>query len=370
MRNLLTLAFATFATANLSSVLPPPSLATTKSPPPTFRGGAAATPSPSNIDLALAGGIATMFGDFAMHPIDCIKTLQQSDAGKSLSMLAASKQIFKTQGISGFYSGVATYIFCDGAAGAMKFATYEMMKRWTNENVSEDKVPLALFGCAAAAFVASSFLLVPGELIKQRLQTGQYTSMMSGVSTILKNEGPLGLYAGYAAVCFRDIPYTMIELGLYDNLKTAYIWLKNRATGASKSDSTSYRISQQDEILIGAITGGIVGYITNPLDSIKTKLVTSNTYSGFVDCFTKTVKANGFSSLFAGGGARVSWLMPFTAIYLPVYDNLKRFLSARHVALASTAPLRGGALAPPANASVGNFVCKQMQTNDNRCMVA
>jgi len=29
--------------------------------------------------LALAGGVATMIGDAALHPMDCIKTLQQND---------------------------------------------------------------------------------------------------------------------------------------------------------------------------------------------------------------------------------------------------------------------------------------------------
>ena len=117
---------------------------------------------------------------------------------------------------------------------------------------STQNIPIALFGCAAAAFIASSFLLVPGELIKQRLQTGQYSSMMDGVRSIMKNDGLPGFYCGYAAVCFRDVPYTMLELGLYDNLKSAYCWWKNRG----EKKGRRYEISQQDEILIGAITGG------------------------------------------------------------------------------------------------------------------
>jgi len=103
----------------------------------------------ANVDLAIAGALATMIGDFAMHPVDCIKTLQQSNAGSGLSMLAASKEIFKTGGIGGFYSGLATYVFCDGAAGAIKFATYEKLKKWANENVKEEVsgVILLLFVC-------------------------------------------------------------------------------------------------------------------------------------------------------------------------------------------------------------------------------
>ena len=64
----------------------------------SVRGGLSSdTSSPSLVDMAIAGALATMVGDIAMHPVDCIKTLQQSNAGVGLSMLGASKSIFKTQ---------------------------------------------------------------------------------------------------------------------------------------------------------------------------------------------------------------------------------------------------------------------------------
>ena len=233
-----------------------------------------------------------------------------------------------TQGLGGFYAGMGTYIFCDGVAGSIKFATYEALKKYTKKNVKEEYYGAALFGCAAAAFIASSFVLVPGELIKQRLQNGDYTSLANGISTIFKNEGCGGFYTGYAAVCFRDVPYTMLELGLYDNLKSAYLFFKNRS---NKKGGKSYEITQADEIVCAALTGGITGYVTNPLDSIKTKIVLDGSmYSGFMDCFRQSVAAGGVGSLFNGGAARVSWLMPFTAIYLPIYETLKRsFASSR-----------------------------------------
>merc|ERR1711937_134802 len=49
-------------------------------------------------------------------------------------------------------------------------------------------------------------------------------------------------------------------------------------------------------------------------------------YNGFFDCVVKSVKENGFSSLFNGSIARVAWLLPFTAIYLPIYEIAKRRL--------------------------------------------
>ena len=201
------------------------------------------------------------------------------------------------------------------------YYSYEAIKQWINDKVPEEYMGAAVFGCAAIAFVASSVVLVPGELIKQRLQMGQYNTIGGAIQSIWQTEGPRGFFTGYSGVCLRDIPYTMLELGLYDNFKSIYLKIKNR----NNTSGGEIKITQMDEIIAAAVTGGITGYLTNPLDMIKTKLMVDGPlYNGFFDCVRKTVEINGMTSLFQGGAARVAWLMPFTAIYLPLYDILKR----------------------------------------------
>lgn len=274
----------------------------------------------SSDKLALAGAVATAFGVVAMHPVDSIKTLQQSDAGMGLSILAAGKKIVKDGGPGALYSGLGPYVTSDACAGALKFASYEILKKWVKDKVPEEQYGTALFGCAAAAFIVSSVALVPGELLKQRLQMGQITSIRQGIPQIFKAEGILGFYSGYSGVCIRDIPYTMLELGIYDNLKSFYLKVKNKNAAPGEERP----ITQFDQIVAAAISGGITGYATSPFDTIKTKLMVDTGYNGFLDCVAKTVKDSGVGSLFNGSLARVAWLMPFTAIYLPVYEALKR----------------------------------------------
>ncbi|GMI53492.1 hypothetical protein TeGR_g13614, partial [Tetraparma gracilis] len=64
-----------------SSVLPPPPAAKPASALDVSRGGndggASQEAGASLLAMALAGSLATMIGDLSMHPIDCIKTLQQ-----------------------------------------------------------------------------------------------------------------------------------------------------------------------------------------------------------------------------------------------------------------------------------------------------
>ena len=270
-------------------------------------------------DLCLCGAFATAIGDFSMHPVDTIKILQQTSK-TALTVLEAARQIFKNGGIGGFYPGVLPYMVADGLSGAIKFATFEVSKTWIEKRTPSKYHPLTNFLCAAGAIIACSVLLVPGEVLKTRLQAGAAKSLAEAVSTTLAQDGIGGLFAGYYATMLRDIPYTIMELGLYENIKLAIRTFQNKSEA-----------SQTEELAAAAITGGITSFLTTPLDLIKTKLMMQSTssigeYTGVFDAFQNIYASGGIPALFVSSGARVAWLLPFTTIYLGVYELAKRKL--------------------------------------------
>ncbi len=125
----------------------------------------------SVIELAICGAFASAFGDFVMHPVDTIKVIQQTSSA-SVGILATAVNIFKQAGIAGFYPGVAPYCIADGISGAIKFAVFEVSKSFSEEKLDKKWHPLGRFVCAAGAMIACSIALVPGEVIKTRLQSG------------------------------------------------------------------------------------------------------------------------------------------------------------------------------------------------------
>lgn len=77
-------------------------------------------------------------------------------------------------------------------------------------------------------------------------------------------------------------------------------------------------------------------FVTTPLDTVKTKLMVDDfPDASFLDCMLSTVHDYGAGALFSGLVARVGWILPFTVIYLPTYDRLKRLLWERHVRVIS-----------------------------------
>jgi hypothetical protein len=111
--------------------------------------------------LALAGSFTTFFADISMHPMDCIKTVQQSDSGVGLSLFLAAQYLWTTSGIAGFYHGFLTYAGADAVGGALKFSVWEL---WKQTTVDKRPTYLYMWMGATLAFVSSSFVIVPGEV--------------------------------------------------------------------------------------------------------------------------------------------------------------------------------------------------------------
>jgi solute carrier family 25 (mitochondrial S-adenosylmethionine transporter), member 26 len=277
----------------------------------------------NNFEICICGAVATALGDLSLHPLDTIKTVQQA-ASTPISAIKAFHQVITSSGIPGLYSGVVPYLLGDGLSGAVKFATFESSKKWVNNNIPEKYHGAAEFICAAGAFLVCSFILVPGEVLKIRLQGGASTSLDGVVKSIFKSEGLGGFYKGYGATLMRDIPYTMLELGIYENIKR---WYRK----SKRCDTNDGKLTTRQELTAGLITGVVTGFMTTPLDTIKTKMMIGESSSSIINLFKSTYQSGGMEGLFAGGVARVAWISPFCVIYLQAYEVLKRAFQASHI---------------------------------------
>lgn len=217
--------------------------------------------------------------------------------------------------------------------------------------------------------------------------TMKSTSLLAAISGTLQSEGVKGLFAGYYATLVRDVPYTMLELGIYENMKT---FLLKRSKKNSDAVGSS-KLSPIQESAAAAFTGAVAALFTTPLDLVKTKLTlqvdaitkailnctqdciiyiffiffaycrelaAANTtalltlYSGmfasipiphlksivhrisflsFSSVHTSLYKKGGINSLFVGATARIAWLVPFTIIYLGTYEFSKRWFISRDI---------------------------------------
>lgn len=271
----------------------------------------------------IAGAVATAIAVTVMHPLDTVKTVAQADG---MSAVAAAKSCVASGGPLALYGGVTPSVGAQVPAGAIKLASFEGITQWARRRFPKAHPVVIELASAAVAFLACSVVLVPGEVIKQRMQAGLFPTVRSAVSNTVRRDGIQGLYTGYRATLMRDIPYTMLEFGLFAQFKRLL-----RAAVKRK------QLSAQEEWAMGGLAGGCTGLLTTPLDLAKTKLMTQQVmsqgtarqYAGILDVFVQVANKEGLPGLFRGGLTRVTWLVPFTAVFFGVHGMSKRMLLQR-----------------------------------------
>ena len=180
-----------------------------------------------------SGVVAGTAVEAALYPIDTIKTrLQAARGGAAVSW----RHLYK--GLGGNLVGVVP-------ACALFFAVYEPAKRallpipgdgdGEGTAAHHRRTAVAHLAAAASAGLASSLVRVPTEVVKTRMQTGQFSSARAALRHIVTKEGRLatGLFAGFGSFLLRDLPFDAIEFASYEQLKLAWCALAPAAPSSA-----------------------------------------------------------------------------------------------------------------------------------------
>ena len=283
-----------------------------------------------------AGAFAGTMEHTVMFPVDTVKTRMQLVAAASSSSSASSssltssssstssinmikstipnaiRSILKTDGVKGLYRGVVAGGLGAGPAHAVYFATYEYGKKMFRLNPigSSSSSAYGEFvadaSAGALATIVGDAVQTPLDTVKQRMQmqlggncpsevkamsgegigggssssrmssssisssssnttgpaaTRKFKSAFDALRTIVRNEGAHVLYRSYPTTLIMNVPFTAIHVGLYESAKRAL------------------KIEEEDEgfrtqFLAGGFAGGIAGFLTTPMDVVKTRMQT------------------------------------------------------------------------------------------------
>ncbi|KAF8936665.1 hypothetical protein BGZ58_003885, partial [Dissophora ornata] len=263
-----------------------------------------------------AGGLAGTAVDTALFPLDTLKTRLQSKAG-----FAASG------GFRGVYSGLTSAVIGSAPGAAMFFVTYEGLKTALTAAMPDPQyAPVVHMASASGGEIAACFVRVPTEVIKQRMQTKQFTTTTAALKSVIKNDGVLGFYRGYFSTVAREIPFTCIQFPLYEYMKKSYASATHRPN-----------VDPWEAAICASIAGGIAAGLTTPLDVVKTRVMLSQRsavgadssayYSGITNTFKRILAEEGPRALFSGIGPRVMWISIGGSIFLGVYEKAKVLIS-------------------------------------------
>ncbi|KAJ7969839.1 putative Mitochondrial carrier protein [Quillaja saponaria] len=160
---------------------------------------------------------------------------------------------FQAKGILGFCSGVSAVIAGSTASSAVYFGTCEFGKSILSKF---DRYPAVLIPPTAGAMgnIVSSAIMVPKELITQRMQAGAKGRSWEVLLRILEKDGVLGLYAEYSVTLLRNLPAGMLSYSSFEYLKAAVL-----------SRTKQNHLEPIQSVLCRALAGSISASLTTPL---------------------------------------------------------------------------------------------------------
>ncbi|GJN30701.1 hypothetical protein PR202_gb19031 [Eleusine coracana subsp. coracana] len=249
--------------------------------------------------------------------------------------------------ILGFYRGISPGVTGSLATGATYFGVIESTKTWlekANPNLSRH---WSHFIAGAIGDTLGSFVYVPCEVMKQRMQVqgtrkswqsaaakgsisqqsgaqmyGYYNGVFHAGCSIWRDHGLKGLYAGYWSTLARDVPFAGLMVTFYEAMKD----LTEYGKGKYYPDSDLEVSNSFEGLVLGGLAGGCSAYLTTPLDVIKTRLQVQGSttrYNGWLDAITKTWTSEGLHGLFKGSVPRIIWYIPASAITFMAVEFLR-----------------------------------------------
>ena len=149
---------------------------------------------------------------------------------------------------------------------------------------------------------------MPQEVIKQRLVTGIYPNFGNAVTSIWRLQGPPGFYAGWLPTVSRNVPFVVCAFTSFAAMEKRRLQTTGEAT-----------LGLADSLTIGVLSALVAGFVTHPVDVVKTRMMTqaatsATPYKSVADCIATMWRAGRAGELLRGLEQRSVYMGPLWAL--------------------------------------------------------
>jgi solute carrier family 25 (mitochondrial phosphate transporter), member 23/24/25/41 len=283
------------------------------------------------VKLFIAGAFATSFARCLGAPLTRITILQQTQEFRNsnlplkqrISNIEIVKQIFKTEGLRGFWRGNLTDLVRSIPQGGISYTSYEMFKRYflTYDHSTHGTYSRMLAGgCAGLVNVFSTY---PLEVVRTRLTvqskgSTEYSGIVGTIGTIYNKEGFKAFYRGCGISMTQSFPMMAMNYSLFDFAK-------------SKFESNGHK-GLPYSVLSGVFSGTIASSVLFPMDVVIRNMQLDGegkVFKGPFDCAKKILVNQGVKGFFRGYIPMLMKAVPICSANLGVYDTLTRIMHVK-----------------------------------------
>ncbi|GMI09458.1 hypothetical protein TrRE_jg5588 [Triparma retinervis] len=295
-----------------------------------------------NLFNLLSGGFAGTISSTITSPLEVIKTqLQSSSTGIGAmskvqgSPLGVAKEIYKADGITGFWRGLPPTLVGIIPARSVYFYSYDLTK-----NTLKPKIGLGSLNAAISGIMAgftSNTVTNPIWMVKTRMQllsdttVGQkaYTSYPDAIKTIYREEGLGGFYRGITA-SYWGCAEGCVQFVLYEKLKGKLIDRENNRRKAEGKKAVS-KLPPLTLFCTAAVSKCVATVSTYPHEVARTRMREQARsgvfkYNGMWQTIGTVFKEEGRKGIYAGMGTHVARVVPNSALMFMSYEIVQNWI--------------------------------------------
>ncbi|KAJ5548642.1 hypothetical protein N7513_005876 [Penicillium frequentans] len=270
---------------------------------------------PSVLRSIIAGSTAGAVEIAITYPAEFAKTRTQLNR-----RLAAGQKLPWPPFGSQWYAGCTTLIIGNSLKAGIRFVAFDAIKaalQDENGKISGPRTVVAGFG---AGFTESLLAVTPFESIKTQLIDDRKAAkprmrgFLHGSRIIWQERGIRGFFQGFVPTTARQAANSATRF-------TAYTTLKQFAEGYV---APGEKLGTLSTFAIGGIAGIITVYVTQPLDTVKTRMQSieaSKNYKNSFVCASSIFKNEGFFTLWSGAVPRLARLILSGGIVFTMYEK-------------------------------------------------
>lgn len=299
--------------------------------------------------MFVSGLIAGAIVRTLVHPIDTLKTRMQviKSLGGQKKMFNSgglkdlSINLYRTEGIRGFYRGLGISLVGGAPGAGLYFICYERFNELYSRLTNTNKSFLVGIASGISAEIVSCVFWVAIDVIKERMQvmtllkSYHYKNSVDAIRQILRNEGIGSLYRGYGVTVLTFGPYVGISMASFDKLKSIFDLEYGKGTFFQN-------------FLLSSASACIASIITHPIDVVKVRLQVQRSqlrnpaavgsssevnrsdfgYRNWVHGLKRIMIEEGTHGLYKGLSARLLLGVVTQGFHLSINDKVKYSLNA------------------------------------------
>lgn len=244
-------------------------------------------------------------------------------------------------GVSSLFRGMAAPLSSACVVNAIIFSSYGWSSRMFDQYVEPPTTntfhdsTIKAFSCGSFAGLVQGVVVCPMEHLKCRLQVQHgrgalgalYKGPVQAARSIVASHGMTGLYRGWGATVWREVPAFGAYFAFYDFAKDGLNSLFAKRAGLSEEEHAEQNHAHKwaASALAGGTTGALTWIMIYPFDIIKTKIQTAPMDTPIekrriLAIGQDIVRREGVSALFRGLNVTVIRAFPVNAIVFPVYE--------------------------------------------------